>query len=535
MSAKILKFQPRSVGVWIRVSTEFQAQGESPEHHEMRARDFASLKEWDVVETYHLEAISGKSVINHPETQRMLADVRAGRISALVVSKFARLVRNTRELLEICDVFKEHRAEVISLDEPINITTSSGRLMLGVMASLAEWEREEIGARVAASVPIRAKLGKPLGGAAPFGYKWKDRKLVVNPREAPVRQLMFELFIQHKKKKKVARLLNEVGHRTRNGFLFSDTTIDRLLRDPTAKGVRRANHTRSTGDKKHWISKPRHEWVETPVEAIITVELYDQVNRILDLQRAKLSREGKTVVQLFGSKLMCACGTKMYAQSGTPKYTCKKCRNKLPIADMEKIFLGAVRSVFTHERVEILFERAASELHSKRKLLSSLIDKLATMRKEMDQCYRAHITGTLDQADFGRFYDPLKLQSRRVEGAIAELQGDIEVLQGWCSVSRAVNNARKVISEWWPIALIEKKVELVGNFVKMVRVEKNFVAIQFQHLAPFTQETGFDFGIFALLCGLEVSLPKNPDKTEVLETLEDIRGQFKRLATATVA
>ncbi|OGY67276.1 MAG: hypothetical protein A3I24_01215 [Candidatus Harrisonbacteria bacterium RIFCSPLOWO2_02_FULL_41_13b] len=61
----------KPVGIWIRVSTEDQAKGESPEHHEHRARAYCESKDWKVKEVYHLEAVSGKSVMDHPETQRM--------------------------------------------------------------------------------------------------------------------------------------------------------------------------------------------------------------------------------------------------------------------------------------------------------------------------------------------------------------------------------------------------------------------------------------------------------------------------------
>src|ERR1700722_5463728 len=113
----------KSVGIWIRVSTEDQAQGESPEHHEHRAQEYAKFNGWTVKEVYNLAGVSGKTVMEQPETKRMLSDLRNGRITALIFSKLARLARNTKELLEFADIFRQNNADMISLQEKIDTSS----------------------------------------------------------------------------------------------------------------------------------------------------------------------------------------------------------------------------------------------------------------------------------------------------------------------------------------------------------------------------------------------------------------------------
>jgi site-specific DNA recombinase len=97
--------ESKPVGIWIRVSTEDQAKGESPEHHEKRARHYAESKGWEVREVYHLEAVSGKSVMEHPEAKRMLADIRSRRITGLIFSKLARLGAEHPRASRLCGYF----------------------------------------------------------------------------------------------------------------------------------------------------------------------------------------------------------------------------------------------------------------------------------------------------------------------------------------------------------------------------------------------------------------------------------------------
>ncbi len=123
--------ESKKVGIWIRVSTEDQAKGESPEHHERRARYYAESKGWTVREVYDLAGVSGKTVAEQPEAKRMMADVKRGHISGIIFSKLARLARNTRELLDFADFFRAQGADLISLQESIDTSTPAGDYTTG--------------------------------------------------------------------------------------------------------------------------------------------------------------------------------------------------------------------------------------------------------------------------------------------------------------------------------------------------------------------------------------------------------------------
>jgi|GEM_PF-4482637 len=103
---------------------------------------------------------------------------------------------------------------------------------------------------------------------APFGYHWSDGSLVQNETESPIRKLMYELFLKHRRKKTVARLLNDAGYRTRTGALFSDMTVDRLLRDSSAKGIYQTKQGKKPGEIKRTV--------EIQIEPIVSIELWDQ-------------------------------------------------------------------------------------------------------------------------------------------------------------------------------------------------------------------------------------------------------------------
>ena len=466
----------KAVGIWIRVSTEMQVKGESPEHHEKRARLYAEAKGWEVVEVYRLEAISGKSVMEQPETKRMLKDVKAGRINGLIFSKLARLARNTKELLEFADIFKDHNCDLISLAESIDTSTPAGRLFYTMIAAMATWEREEIAERVAASVPIRAKLGKPLSGTSSFGYRWEGKELIIDEKEAPVRKLIYEVFLKTKRKKATARTLNDMGYRTRNGAKFGHSTIARLLQDPTAKGIRKANYTTAKGGRK---IKPEEDWVYTPCPAIVSEEIWNQCNAIIDEQISKLRRPGPSSIHLLSGYVACSCGKKMYVyhKDKTPHYRCKVCGTKIQVDDIDEIYHTQLKDfLLTETDITDYLSQSDSRLQEKEKLLSSTISDISRIRKEIKELVSLRLIGELTTETLSPLLKPLEIQVKQLEEMLPELEADVDFLKiQYLSSDTVLEGAKDLYNNWLIIPFEEKRsiVEMITNKITIGKSDIN--------------------------------------------------------------
>ncbi len=473
---------PRAVGIWIRVSTEDQARGESPEHHEKRALSYAEAKGWRVAEVYRLEAVSGKAVMGHPEAKRMLADLRAGHISALVFSKLARLARNTRELLDFSEIFRAENADLVSLQESIDTSSPAGRLFFTMIAAMAEWEREEITERVRASVPIRAKLGKSLGGAAPFGYRWRDKRLEPDPNEAPVRVLIHELFVEHKRKKTVARILNDRGYRTRRGSRFSDTTLANLLSDPTAKGLHRANYTQTDDRSKTWKLKPESEWVYTEVEPIISVDLWGECARILAEQKAGRT-PAKRASYLFAGVTYCACGPKMYVRAKSPKYVCETCRNKMPIEDLEAVYRNELhRFLISPADIEAQGRAANEMVAEKERLVASTEADIRKIDAEDQINFDLFRAGSISSDAFGRRHHPLEARRAELENELPRLQAELDVLRiNVLSRDEVLGESQNLMRHWDDLSY-EVKREIVETITTRIVIGTNDIDIELLQL-----------------------------------------------------
>ena len=472
----------KSVGIWIRVSTADQANGESPEHHEERARSYAKSRGWQVKEVYDLAGQSGKAVLQHPEAKRMMKDIERGHITGLVFSKLARLSRNRRELEDFSEFFKKHNADLISLSEAIDTSTAGGRMFFHLLGVFAQWEREEITERVNASVATRAKLGKSINGKAPYGYQWKERKLIIQPEEAAVRRKAYELFLQFRRKGQVAQHLNAAGYRTRDGAIWRDTSILRLLDESSAKGVYVFNTMRQTGTWRT-EAKPESEWGKVACEPIVSDAVWNQANQIIEEQLKAWKKPGKPPVHLFSGLAHCACGSKMYVAANNPKYFCRKCCNKIPIVDLENVVRQELKGFFGQpDRIATHLRAANQNLTEKSALLETHQREIQKVRDEMKQTHRLYVEGHITPKGFGDFYKPAEERLNQLTVELPKLEAEVDFLKvNQLSADDVLHEANS-IHEQWPNMPVPAKRQIVETLIEKIAIGDGEIDITFSHI-----------------------------------------------------
>lgn len=482
-----LSSTPKHVGIWIRVSTQEQANGDSPEHHLARAKDYASARGWTVKEVYDLAGQSGKAVMQHPEAVRMMKDIERGNITGLVFSKLARLSRNLREVQDFGDFFKKYNADLISLSESIDTSTAGGRMFFHLLGVFGQWEREETAERVAASVLTRAKMGKPINGRAPYGYKWVEQKLVVHPDEAPIRRKAYELYLQHRRKGTVAKHLNNAGYRTREGQQWRDIQVTRILIDTSARGIYYFNRTKKHGDWKY-VEKPEEEWGKVACEPIVEKSLWDQVNQIIEEQLKDWKRPGPVPTQVFGNLAHCGCGHKMYVRSGTTKYICRTCHNKIPVEDLEGIIRDELKAFFgTPERIAAHLDEAKKNLGQKEEALALHQREIAKVREEMTRTHKLYIEGHVTAQGFGDFYRPAEARLNQLLAELPKLQSELDVLKINDLDGDAVLTEARTLYDAWPNMARDDKRKIAESLIEKVTIGEGEIDITFNYL-PTSEE-----------------------------------------------
>jgi DNA invertase Pin-like site-specific DNA recombinase len=232
-----------------------------------------------------------------PALQRLLDDVRAGKIDIIVVYKVDRLTRSLADFAKLVELFDQQNVSFVSVTQQFNTTTSMGRLTLNVLLSFAQFEREVTSERIRDKIAASKRKGLWVGGMAPLGYDTKDRKITVNRREAERVKLIFQRYLELGSLNLLMADLRTRGIVTKQRKLKDGSMVGGIpfTRGPLAHLLR----------NRFYIGEVTFKGEVLPGEqpAIIDRKLFDAVQTKLDQQVASFKTTRMTSGALLAGKL----------------------------------------------------------------------------------------------------------------------------------------------------------------------------------------------------------------------------------------
>jgi site-specific DNA recombinase len=199
-------------------------------------------KAWSELATRYDDAAQSGGTIDRPALQQLMRDIESNRIDVVVIYKIDRLTRSLADFVRLIDVFDRHQVSFVSVTQSFDTSDSMGRLVLNILLTFAQFEREMIADRIRDKAGAMRRKGKHTGGTPPYGYDVVDRRLVVNPVEADKVRSIYQRFLALGSYQAVQRELKAEGFcnkrwttragKVRGGTPASNGMIYNLLGNP---------------------------------------------------------------------------------------------------------------------------------------------------------------------------------------------------------------------------------------------------------------------------------------------------------------
>jgi site-specific DNA recombinase len=206
--------------------------------------------------------------MDRPGLTRLMEKVRKGEIDIIVIYKIDRLTRSLMDFAKLAEAFDKHEVSFVSVTQQFNTTTSMGRLMLNVLLSFAQFERELTGERIRDKFAASKRRGMWMGGPIPLGYDVQNRGLVVNESEAETVRTIFRLYLEAGNVRLLQQAAEGAGFSTKSyaarsgrimgGQPFSRGHLYKILSNPlyigevSHKGERHKGQHEPIIDKQTW-------------------------------------------------------------------------------------------------------------------------------------------------------------------------------------------------------------------------------------------------------------------------------------------
>jgi len=367
-----------------------------------------------------------------------MADIEAGKVDCVVVYKVDRLSRSLLDFARMMATFEGHKVSFVSVTQAFNTATSMGRLILNVLLSFAQFEREMISERTRDKIAAARRKGKWSGGMPILGYNVAETKLVVNEGEAKLVRQIFDLYLEHQSLLAVVRELTTRGCRTkrwttkkglaRGGRPFDKGSLYQLLTNIAYVGKVRYKDEAHAGEHK----------------AIVDAGVFDRVQTLLQ----RNGRTGGTAVRNKHGALLrgllhcraCNCGmSHSYSSKGSRRYRYYVCQRaqkngwqscpspSVPAGEIERVVIDEIKCI---GRDPSLIKEAFAEA---RRQAEGQIERLGAERTELTSGLRA------DHAELGKVAGRSLADSRlaviaeRIRDAerrLSEIDNELATLEG---------------------------------------------------------------------------------------------------------
>src|SRR6516162_766561 len=424
--------------------------------------------------------------MERPALQRLLADIRAGKIDLVVCYKVDRLSRSLLDFAKMMETFEKHGVSFVSVTQQFNTATSMGRLVLNVLLSFAQFEREIIAERTRDKVAAIRRKGKWAGGTPLLGFDLDPRggRLLVNDEEAQRVRAIFALYLEHRALLPVVQELARRGWvgkrwqtrkgRLRGGRPFDKTSLYRLLSNVAYAGKVRYK------DEVHDGEQP----------AIIDLDTFGRVQALLRCHGPEVGAPSPNrFSSLLKGLLRCVpCGCAMTPAHSTRKgsqryryYTCVNAQKRgwqscpsqsIPAAQIEQLVLAQIHQMGRDPQVlqEVLAqvrqedEARLAQLESERgELERDLVRGQGELRKLLTE------VGSGDTN--GRVLSRLaELQERvgQIEQRIARLRTQRESVQQARLDEAEATRALAGLDPAWETMTPQEQARIVGLLVSRV-------------------------------------------------------------------
>lgn len=324
------------VYIYTRVSTAIQIDGYSLEAQKTRMKAYAEFNDFEIVGEYEDAGKSGKSIEGRDAFNQMITDIKTGKddISYVLVFKLSRFGRNAADVLSTLQTMQDFGVNLICVEDGIDSSKDAGKLMISVLSSVAEIERENIRVQTMEGRMQKARDGKWNGGIPPYGYTLKDGKLCINEDEAAAIRTIFDRYVNTSggangvAKYLVRHGIMKLQRKNGKNPYFTARLIRDIIKNPVycgkiAYGRRTTEHVKGTHGKSKIVDAKDYLVVDGLHEPIISEELWNKAQVKVAEQSKRYehaSISNKMRPHLLSGILRCpVCGAAMYGNKSTKR------------------------------------------------------------------------------------------------------------------------------------------------------------------------------------------------------------------------